>query len=345
MRAFVDFFGVTFRAGTKNPESIRAWVEHLARLWFGDDLEITETGRGWSGYAVRLDLEGVGLAAYCGNSNTVHFEITGSGCAQVKDWQEVVDVIEGEGGKLTRVDVAADDMTGQRYNIAWAQDQYHSGGFKPPRGMHPNAHLWSDEGSGKGCTYYVGSRESGKLFRGYEKGKQLGDPESPWFRVEVEYRAVHRTLPVQMLLDPGAYLAGAYPCLSDIADDQRRPLTVAYESAAKIERAVEHARKQAGRVLHMLIALYGGDIGAAMARLHIPEMPRRLVGVARTLLTIRDCENTYTSCRPPDFLRDATPAEAIALARAHIKETYDWRVRFMPPGNTATAHFLEHQPC
>lgn len=345
MRAFVDFLGITFKAASEEPATIRQWVEHVARLFFGDDVQISESGRGWSGYAVRLDLEGIGLAAYCGNSNTVHFEVTGTGCAQVKDWEQVAEVIEEQGAKITRCDVAADDFDGKRWGIAWARAQYESGGFKPSRGTHPNAQLWSDEGSGKGSTYYVGSRESGKLFRCYEKGKQLGQPASPWVRCEVEYRAVHRTLPVQMLLDPGAYLAGSYPCLSDLSDDQRRPLTVAYESAAKIEKAVKHARQQAGRVIHMLMSLNGGDIGAALARIHVPELPRRLAGVARTLLTVRDAENTNTACRPPDFMRDATPAEALALSRAHIKETFDWRTRITPPGNTATAHFLEHQPC
>lgn len=327
MKAFVDFVGVTFLAASTDPQTIRAWVEHVTRLIFGDDVQITETGRGWAGYGVRLDLEGVGLVGYLGNSNTVHFEFSGSGCAQVKDWQDVADIIEQAEGKLTRVDVAADDFDGNRFNIAWAREQYASDGFKPERGVMPNAQLVDDMGSGKGCTFYVGSRTSGKLYRGYEKGKQLGDPASPWFRNEVEYRAIHRSLPLQMLTDPGAYLAGSYPCLSDIADEQRRPLTVAYESAAKIERAVEHAKRQAGRVLHMLLSLNGGDIAEAMARIYRPELPPRLLGTVRTLLTLRDSEDTHTTCRPPDWMRDCTPAEALALAKAHTQEGYAWRTR------------------
>ena len=87
----------------------------------------------------------------------------------------------------------------------------------------------------------------------------------------------------------------------------------------------------------MVLTLNGGDIADALARIHVPELPRRLVGTVRTLLTIRDAEATHTTCRPPDFMRDCTPAEAIALSRAHTRESYEWRTRYRPPAHAATA--------
>lgn len=326
--AFVDFFGVTFRAAEAGT-NIRAFLESLVRNWFGVEAQLSDTGRGKFGYAVCLEIQGIGLAAYGGNENTLHLSITGDGCKAVKDWRDVIDTIEDYRGKLTRVDVAADDFKGETFNLAWCKEQYESRqGFKPSRGTHPNAKLMDDMGSGKGCTFYVGSRESGKLFRGYEKGKEQGDPNSPWFRVEVEYRAVHRELSPQMLRDPGAYLAGAYPCLEKIAVEQSAPLTVAYTSAAAIERTIEHAQKQAGRALHMLLTLNGGDITGALSRIYRPELPKRLIGKVRALVSWRESEAATTDVMPPAWARDAKPAECIALDKAFKLETRAWRRGF-----------------
>src|SRR5438309_783047 len=71
------------------------------------------------------------------------------------------------------------------------------------------ARLIDDLGSGDGCTFYVGARANGKMFRGYEKGRQLGDAQSNWFRVEVEFRAKDRLIPLDVLTDPTPYLAGS----------------------------------------------------------------------------------------------------------------------------------------
>lgn len=310
--AFVDFLGVTFKA--RDESSIRAFVESLLRNWFGEGVEIEDSGRGFRGYDVKLDIPGIGYAAYGGNADTLHIEISGEGCAQVRDWRDVIDTIDQRQGKLTRVDVAADDRTGERVNIAWAKQAYHDGQFNPARGASPNAQLIDDMGSGKGCTLYVGSRESGKLCRVYEKGKQQGDKTSSWVRVEVEYRAVHRELPLQMLRDPAAYLAGSYPAFADWNVEQMRPVTVAFDNAAKLEKAVAHAKKQAGRLIHALVTLNGGSITDAVARIYRPELPKRLKGVVRTLQSLQTDQGDYIA-PPPDYVRDATPHELMQLAR------------------------------
>lgn len=309
--AFVDFLGVTFKS--RDESSIRAFVESLLRCWFGE-VEITEAKRGWAGYKTRLDVEGIGLVAYGGNSDTLHIEITGSGCAQVRDWRDVIATIEDYEGKVTRCDVAADDMQGERVNIEWAKQAYRDGLFDPDRGARPNAQLIDDMGSGKGCTLYVGARESGKLCRVYEKGRQQGDKASPWVRVEVEYRAVHRELPVQMLRDPAAYLAGAYAAFADFNEEQCRPVTVAYDNVAKLEKAVEHAKKQAGRLLHALVTLNGGSITDAFARIYRPELPKRLKGVVRIMQSLQTDEGHFVA-PPPDYVRNATPRELVQLGK------------------------------
>jgi phage replication initiation protein len=76
--------------------------------------------------------------------------------------------------------------------------------------------------SGKGRTFYVGSRKNGKFFRAHEKGRQLGDKNSEWVRLEVEFKSVDRELLYDILLMPGAYMAAAYPALSWIEQEQVR---------------------------------------------------------------------------------------------------------------------------
>ena len=49
--------------------------------------------------------------------------------------------------------------------------------------------------------------------RVYEKGKQLGDTSSPWVRWELELHNRDRIIPWDVLLEPGKYLAAAYPCM------------------------------------------------------------------------------------------------------------------------------------
>lgn len=249
--AFVDFLGFTVKS--EKPEVLRAFVLWMIRQLVGD-LPVTDKGRGWSGYGTRLDFPG-GLAAYGGNSDTAHFELTGEGCARVRNWNDLADTLDDLQAKITRCDVAHDDFEGDYLSISWGLEQHRTSGFKPSRGVSPRAHLHDDLGSGKGSTLYVGSRGSGKLCRIYEKGKQLGDPASKWVRAEVEYRAVHRELPVQMLRDPSAYLAGSYPCMGQISGRQQVIKTVAFNAAASVEKALKHAKQQAGGLVAALKVL------------------------------------------------------------------------------------------
>lgn len=318
--AIVDFFGVTVVA--TDPREL---AELLVKTWFGPEAKISESNRGWNGYKHRLDIEGVGIVAYGGNADTLHIEVTGSGCVMVKDWQLVADTIAHLEGRLTRVDVAGDDPTGERYNLEWARAQFHEGGFYGGKGRPPKSHLYDDMGSGEGCTLYVGSRQSGKLFRGYEKGKQLGDPNDPKFRCEVEYRDVHRELPLQMLTNPSAYLAGAYPCLAGWDIEQRPIKTVAHTASAMLEKAVEHGRKQAGRVIHALLALNGGDMEDCLARLHVPELPKRLAGHIKAFLAFDESERTHTTATAPAWAAKATRDELHDLEQAYRLPRAVWR--------------------
>ncbi len=71
---------------------------------------------------------------------------------------------------------------------------------------------------GHSRTFQVGKRDSGKVFRGYEKGHQLGLMESRWLRGEVELRNVNRVIPWDCLVSPAEFYAGAYPACQLLAN-------------------------------------------------------------------------------------------------------------------------------
>lgn len=101
--------------------------------------------------------------------------------------------------------------------IAEAKALHAAGGFNGSHGRLPKPKLLDDFDTGDGKTFYVGQRKNDKLLRVYEKGKQLGDPNSPWVRWELElHNAAYVIHPVTILY-PGLYLAGAYPCLNWIS--------------------------------------------------------------------------------------------------------------------------------
>ena len=100
--------------------------------------------------------------------------------------------------------------------------QWRDAGEFAANGRPPRSKLIDDLGSGEGKTLYVGNRKNGKLCRVYEKGRQLGNPSSPWVRVEVEFRNKSRVIPWDTLINPGHYLAGAYPCFAYLSHTQEK---------------------------------------------------------------------------------------------------------------------------
>lgn len=297
-------------------ESAVWWIKQI----FGP-VSVENTGRGWSGFATRLDIPGVGLCAYGGNGGYIHFEITGDGCGRVANWVVLADLLDTCNARLTRIDIAHDDYNGDTLSIDWARAQYNSSGFKPSRGMSPSAHCHSDEGSGKGSTYYVGSRESGKLARIYEKGKQLGDPLSVWVRFEVEWRATHRDLSTDMLRDPTAFFVGAYPCCSFAGSRVETIRTRAFSAAASLEKAVDHACKQAGGVIAALKDL-GHSAEEILARIAKPEVSKRLLPNVAALKLAISGEVTF---KPPSWWRPPTKEEADRTEAALRLDFSYWR--------------------
>ena len=181
------------------------------------------------------------------------FDLSGTGCAKVHDWRAVQAFIGRQFAvKLTRVDLACDLLDGQltvEDAVEWYQAGDFNAGGRNPRHSMPGD--WLNPVYGR--TFEVGRRTNGKMLRAYEKGRQLGDPDSAWTRFEVEFRNIDRDLPLDILTDCDSYFAGAYRCLSRVvAALPVKVPTHQREGEITLAALVEHARTAYGRCINVL---------------------------------------------------------------------------------------------
>jgi len=269
-------------------ESLHWVVDHLRR--FLPDLAALPTGKGWNGYKQRYDLKhgatgaSLGLLAYGGESQrgSAHAELNAQACALIADWSSVQAWGEQHRANITRVDLAHDDYTGQTVSVETGLAWHKSGEFNS-NGRPAKARLIDDLGTGDGKTLYVGNRAYGKMLRIYEKGRQLGDPDSPWVRVEVELHNKSRMVPWVVLEYPGYYLAGSYPCLAYLATEQRRIETIRKAVSISLDASVHHLRQTGGKLLNLMMHQYDGDAFAVVNELKRDGVPRRLASYAAFL--------------------------------------------------------------
>lgn len=225
--------------------------------------------------------DGAGMLAWGGDSQRgrVYFSLMGQGCSMVTDWSRLSTWLQQHRAVIKRADVAYDDFAGDVVSIAWAVQQYHDDGFNAG-GRKPSHSVYGDwlhgEESTKGRTLGIGNRASGKFARIYEKGKQLGDASSPWTRIEVEWRAQDRFIPFDILTRPGHYLAGAYPCLAFLAEEQSTIKTIAKAAQIAFDAAVDNAKRSCGKLVNLLLDVVGGDYVEVVTRLARPGYPSRV---------------------------------------------------------------------
>jgi DNA relaxase NicK len=107
----------------------------------------------------------------------------------------------------------------------------------------------------KGRSLYVGSRESGKLLRVYEKGIQMGDPKDKWVRWELELHSSQRVIPLDTIIKPSEYLAGAYPALSFLNAEQSVIKTTIKKAKMTVERIIENQVLSTRKAINMMRVL------------------------------------------------------------------------------------------
>lgn len=244
------------------------------------------TDKQWCGYTNKVDLIvpssrgetiNLGLVAYGGDSqrDTVHVSLNGHACARIKDWNSAKEWGLTNFVKITRVDTAHDDFEGTTLSIEKAKS-WHADGLFGINGRPPSARLIDDMGSGKGKTFYVGKRANGKMLRIYEKGKQEGDPNSPWCRAEVEFRNQSRVIPWDIVTKPGDYLSGAYPCLTYLSKHQEKIKSIQRASKINYEAMVSWLKTSAGKSINAMLLAEQGDIQSVFSQISREGFPKRL---------------------------------------------------------------------
>lgn len=215
-----------------------------------------DKGMHFNKYSWELE-DNLGLVLAGHSSKRISVQINGTGCAlAAQGWQERLYKYLTQHAirpKITRADLAHDDFEGKHLNVDWANMQDGLGGFYAGSGCMPIIqHLGSWKRiTGKGRTLTIGTRESGKYARIYEKGKKEGAKDDPWTRAEVEFKSSDRIIPFEILISPSQYFIAAYPCFAEF-DQYCQPEKIATtKKAAKIswEKSKEIVKTQFGKYI------------------------------------------------------------------------------------------------
>lgn len=288
-RATVDWCTVTWK-----PESDEALASNIHALFIqimGDVFGVEapgilgyETGIKFSKLSFG-NLVFVGRLDYGGDRHQgrARLDINGTGCGLVENWPLLQNAIsEFVEVKLTRVDLALDFMDGAygvQDALAWYQQGEFNAGGRNPRHSTPgdwaNPAYESGEGIRYGRTFEVGRRKNGKMLRAYEKGRQLGASDSEWTRFEVEIRNIDRDIPLDIVVNPDKYFAGAYACLKKLLASPAATIpTHQKEGQITLERLTHLARVSYGKLIEVMrVYLSASEIIKELAR---PGLPRRL---------------------------------------------------------------------
>lgn len=271
--AFIDWITVSFHVATINPKYIRtgqdddeymemcrsAVMDLSPSLMsiFGKKYHITkqfQKGRNFYQYSFDIG-EGLGFVCIGGQRNTVSITVSGNGLSMAQNgWEfQLFNFLENaQRGKITRIDLAHDDIKGEYLNVYELDKLESAGGFHCGGARSSVRHdgNWKyKDPNNQGLTLYVGNRASGKMMRAYEKGKQLGETDSKWTRVEVEYKSVDRNIPFDILLNPSAYFMGAYPCFETLFqfETSEKIKTKKKTVEVTLEHSFEVIKKQFGK--------------------------------------------------------------------------------------------------
>ena len=195
-----------------------------------------------------------------GQNDTVLIDLKGVGCMAAKQGWEVSlyhFLKHADRPRITRIDLACDFLNGE-YTPNRAYEDHENGLFgngnrRPKKDTRGSS--WHKQDF-SGMTLFIGSRGSAKYCRIYEKGRQLGDPDSPWVRFEVEFRKADSVLPLDMLIKPGQYLTGAYPIGETLFQNKAERVETAKRMVnINFDKLERHARQQVGRMMNFMLDL------------------------------------------------------------------------------------------
>ena len=276
--------------------SISHALEDLARnfkKWFPAPISFIHVDRGMFGYETSQDilvwhnaeLVKLGTVAMGGGTagGTMMLDLTGKGCSFVKDWQAVYCTMQDLDARITRVDTALDLFEGFRlddFNAMYFAGDFNAGGRIPSRRWYEVGDMHSPFAGGR--TLYLGKKANGKELCIYEKGKQLGDPESEWIRVEIRFGNRDRVIPHDVVLDPTRFFAGAFVALENLVETLPERIPTEQKELAVEERSIvlkrinHYLKQQFGKGIYQLALEVQRDYQALFESIHVVGVPRRL---------------------------------------------------------------------
>ena len=283
-RTKVDWLGFRTRAEVvPTVEALKeAYGQHL-----GEALDIRSRQSGYRGYEQSADVciggMRVGLLAFGGEGQKgwIMASMSGRGCEWVSDWDRAQEALAAlPEFQFRRVDIAYDSRDGS-VTHGRVVDGYRAGLFST-RGRPPSMKRIEPEDPCEGRTVYVGSREQGKYFRGYEKGYELakgfplgevthidGVPIADIYRCEVEFKPKTAALPLDLIDRRDQYFAGAYPFLEHLLKVEPEILVQRRERGPQLDLQARLAqiRYQHGNALFTALMAYHGDLTAVWDRI------------------------------------------------------------------------------
>lgn len=208
----------------------------------------------------------------CTQRGTFCVELTGAGCAHLGAWAQLRAQLESASATLTRVDVAYDDFVG-KHTLADVRCWYAAGEFD--RNGRPPALGEAGYNDDSGRTLYVGKNVGNQVLCAYEKGKQLGDPDSPWVRFEGRFGHKYREIAYDILTAPAEYLAGHFKPLAFVSQLVRTMRTYTQRAESELKRAMHWCRHSYGGLLELFrrAAPNVTEFGRMVETLAKPQLP------------------------------------------------------------------------
>lgn len=233
-----------------------------------------------------INHQGVGVGDLCigGQNETMMLSISGQGCCMGDyGWQyRFYNFVKSANrAKITRCDLAHDDFDGDYLSIHDLNERETNKEFyyfgKPARVTWHGDWKYNDRDN-LGLTLQIGERSSDKMMRAYEKGKQLGDKNSAWVRLEVELKAKHTHIPFDVIINPSDYFINLYPCFKTLFqyDDQKQSRIeyVQRTTKIKLKKGIEILRHQFGSWLGFFRQYFESDeqcLDALAGEFQIPK--------------------------------------------------------------------------
>ena len=268
---FIDWLSITFHEDTliritghplvSDMEYMYVLSQKLEQIFgFGITKKCKSKGNKFYEMMFRLgsDEADYGEVHYGGQRSTVLIELKGLGCNLASDgWEKRMFEFLSSAirPRITRVDLALDFFGGEYSPEQALLD--HDNGFFDNHNMRPKSEMYGtawrkEDGSGK--TFYVGKKKNARFVRVYEKGRQLGDKDSLWCRFEIQMNHGDIEIPLDALIFPGGYFAGAFPICQTFKNMSHEKRISVREKTLNMtfEHKVKHGRNAVGGLINFM---------------------------------------------------------------------------------------------